>query len=73
MTAEQRFFTGWAQVWCTKYTQQNLLNRLKTDPHSPAQYRTNGVLSNVPGFYEAYDVKPDDQMYLPPDKRIKIW
>jgi predicted metalloendopeptidase len=73
MTAEQRFFAGWAQVWCTKYTQQNLLNRLKTDPHSPAQYRTNGVLSNVPGFYEAYDVKPSDQMYLAPEKRIKIW
>jgi predicted metalloendopeptidase len=73
MTADQRFFTGWAQVWCIKYTQQNLLNRLKTDPHSPAQYRTNGVLSNVPGFYETYDVKSNDQMYLPPEKRIKIW
>ncbi|TWI54956.1 putative endopeptidase [Pseudomonas duriflava] len=73
LTADQRFFMGWAQVWRRKYTDQNLLNRLKTDPHSPSQYRTNGVLRNIAPFYDAFNVKPGDGMYLAPAKRIKIW
>ncbi|WP_028007295.1 M13 family metallopeptidase [Solimonas flava] len=72
-TGDQRFFIGWAQVWRRKYTDQNLLNRLKTDPHSPSEFRCNGVVVNVPAFYPAFDVKPGDKMYLAPEKRVKIW
>ncbi|NKF21123.1 M13 family metallopeptidase [Solimonas marina] len=72
-TADQRFFIGWAQVWRRKYTEANLLNRLKTDPHSPSEFRCNGVVVNVPAFYTAFDVKPGDKMYLPPEKRVSIW
>lgn len=72
-TGDQRFFIGWAQVWARKYREQELVNRLKTDPHSPSQYRCNGVLRNMPAFYQAFDVKPDDGMYLPQDKRVRIW
>ena len=47
--------------------------QLLTDPHSPGEYRTNGVLVNMPEFYAAFGVKEGDKMYLPPDKRVKIW
>ncbi|MGH8034465.1 MAG: M13-type metalloendopeptidase [Lysobacterales bacterium] len=46
---------------------------MKTDPHSPRQYRVNGVVRNVPGFYEAFDVTGGDALYLPPEERVKIW
>ncbi|WP_028081259.1 M13 family metallopeptidase [Solimonas soli] len=72
-TGDQRFFIGWAQVWRRKYTDENLLNRLKSDPHSPSEFRCNGVVVNVPQFYAAFDVREGDKMYLPPEKRVKIW
>jgi putative endopeptidase len=72
-TPEQRFFLGWAQVWKRKYRDEELLRRIDTDPHSPSEFRTNGVLRNMPEFYEAFDVKPGDGMYLPPEERVKIW
>jgi predicted metalloendopeptidase len=73
MTGDQRFFLGWAQVWRGKQRDQALLNQLKTNPHSPAEYRANGTVRNIPAFYAAFDVKPGDGMYLPPDQRVKIW
>lgn len=73
LTGDQRFFMGWAQVWRRKYRDAELRNRLVTDPHSPAHYRVNGVVPNVPAFYSAFDIKPDDPMYIPPEKRVKIW
>jgi len=73
MTADQRFFMGWAQVWRRKYREENLLNRLKTDPHSPSEFRCNGVVTNLPSFYAAFDVKEGDKLYKAPDQRIKIW
>ncbi|HEY9547636.1 MAG TPA: M13-type metalloendopeptidase [Solimonas sp.] len=72
-TGDQRFFMGWAQVWRRKYTDANLLNRLKSDPHSPSEFRCNGVVANIPAFYSAFDVKEGDKMYLPPEQRVKIW
>jgi predicted metalloendopeptidase len=47
--------------------------RVKTDPHSPSQFRCNGIVSNLDGFYEAFDVKPDAPMFLPVEKRVRIW
>ncbi|WP_341502954.1 M13 family metallopeptidase [Gallaecimonas sp. GXIMD4217] len=72
-TGDQRFFMGWAQVWRRKYREAELRKRLNTDPHSPSQYRANGIVSNMPAFYEAFGVKEGDEMYIAPDKRVKIW
>jgi predicted metalloendopeptidase len=73
LTGDQRFFLGWAQVWARKHREADLKNRLVVDPHSPAEYRVNGTVRNVPAFYAAFGVKEGDKMYLPPDKRVKIW
>jgi putative endopeptidase len=72
-TGDQRFFLGWAQVWRSKYRDEALRQQLMTDPHSPGMYRTNGVLVNMPEFYQAFGVKEGDKMYVPADKRVKIW
>lgn len=72
-TGDKRFFIGWSQVWRTKYRDEALRQQLITDPHSPGMYRVKGVLSNMPEFYRAYDVKPEDGMYRSDEQRIKIW
>lgn len=72
-TGDQRFFMGWAQVWRSKYRDEALRQQVLTDPHSPAVYRVNGVVVNLPAFYEAFDVEPGDGMYLPEEQRVKIW
>ncbi len=73
LTGEQRFFHGWAQIWRRLYREQELRKRLVQDPHSPSQYRCNGILSNMDAFYEAFDIKPGDAMYIAPDDRVRIW
>jgi predicted metalloendopeptidase len=73
MTGDQRFFLGWAQIWRRKHREEDLKNRLATDPHSPAEYRVNGIVRNMPAFYSAFGVEPGDKLYLPPEKRVKIW
>ncbi len=73
LTGEQRFFMGWAQSWRRKFREADLVQRLKTDPHAPDEYRCNGVVVNVPAFYEAFGVKPGDKLYLPPEQRVSIW
>ncbi len=72
-TGDQRFFLGWAQVWARKYRDQELLRRLKIDPHSPSEYRANGTVSNIPEFYAAFDVQEGDGMYIAEEDRVKIW
>jgi endothelin-converting enzyme/putative endopeptidase len=72
-TGEQRFFIGWGQVWRRKYREAEMRKRIKTDPHSPSQYRCNGIVSNLDGFYEAFNVQPDSPMYIAPEKRVRIW
>ena len=73
LTGDQRFFMGWGQVWRAKMREPAQINQVKTDPHSPAQFRANGTLKNQPGFYEAFGVKPGDKMYLAPKDRVIIW
>ena len=73
LTGNQRFFMGWAQVWRRNYREEELRNRLITDPHSPSQYRANGIVSNIPAFYATFDVKEGDKMYIAPENRVKIW
>jgi predicted metalloendopeptidase len=72
-TGDQRFFIGWGQIWARKYREDELRKRLKTDPHSPSEYRANGILRNMPAFQQAFDVKAGDQLYLPPDQIVRIW
>jgi len=72
-TGEQRFYLGWGQVWARNYREDELRKRLKTDPHSPSEYRANGILRNMPAFAKAFDVKEGDKMYLPPDQAVRIW
>jgi len=73
MTGDQRLYAGWAQVWRSKMREQQQIVQVKTDPHSPGQYRANGTLRNQPGFYEAFKVKQGDKMYLAPNDRVIIW
>jgi len=73
LTGDQRFFLAWAQVWKSKYRDEAMLNQLKVGPHSPPQYRVNGPLRNLNEWYVAFDVKPGDKLYLPPEQRVRIW
>lgn len=72
-TPEQRFFMSWATVWRTKMRDEALRTRIKTDPHSPGMYRATQPLINMEVFYQAFDINEGDQMYLAPEKRVKIW
>ncbi len=72
-SGDQRFFMGFAQIWQSKIKEKDMRNRVATDPHSPAEFRALGALSNMPEFYTAFDVKEGDKMYIAPEKRVKIW
>lgn len=72
-TGMQRVFLGWGQVWAEKSRDEALRSQIASDPHSPALFRINGVVRNVPEFYEAFKIKPTDSLYLAPEKRVKIW
>ncbi|MBT8041114.1 MAG: peptidase M13 [Xanthomonadales bacterium] len=72
-TGDQRFFLGWAQVWRSKARDEEAKRLLTIDPHSPPKFRANGAAVNIDPFYEAFDVKEGDGMYLPPEERVKIW
>jgi len=72
-TGEQRFFLGWAQVWREVIREAALRTRIVSDEHSPAQYRTNGVVRNVDAWYDAFKVTPGAALYLAEPDRVRIW
>ena len=72
-TGIQRVFLGWGQVWLDKSREEALRSQIANDPHSPAKFRINGVVRNIPEFYEAFNIKPTDSLYLAPNNRVKIW
>lgn len=72
-TPEQRFFMSWATIWRTKTTDEFVVNQVKTDPHSPAQYRAFAPIINLDAFHEAFNTKEGDKLYIPKADRIKIW
>jgi len=72
-TGVQRVFLGFGQIWRDKVRDEALRQQIMTDPHAPAIYRANGSVRNLPEFYAAFDVKPGDALYLPPEERVKIW
>ena len=71
-TGDQRFFLGWGQVWRRLYRDQELANRLVTDPHSPSEFRV-ATVRNLDIWYDAFKPKPGEALYLAPDQRVKIW
>jgi len=72
-TPEQRFFISWATIWRSKARDEAIKNLVKTDSHSPGQYRAYVPLQNVDAFYDAFSIEKGDGMYLEEDKRVKIW
>lgn len=73
LTGVQRVFFGWAQVWRTKSRDAEAIRRLAVDPHSPPEFRCNGVVRNLDAFYDAFDVSASDALYLEPSRRVRIW
>ena len=73
LTGDQRFFLAWAQVWRSTQREASGRQRLLTDPHSPEEFRTNGAVRNQDAWYKAFNVTPDDDLYLPPEQRVHIW
>jgi len=73
VTGDQRFFLAWAQVWRGKEREDVLRRQVLTDPHSPDEFRVNGVVRNMDAWYKAFNVQPGDKLYLPPEQRVSIW
>ena len=73
MSADQRFYIGFAQSWLGKRRDASVIAQVKSDPHSPEKYRVNGVVVHMPSFYTAFSVKPGDKMYLAPEDRVTLW
>jgi len=73
MTGTQRFYLAYAQTWRTMVRAETTLRRLKSDPHSPAPFRVNGVVRNMDEWYSAFNIKEGDALYLPPEERVSIW
>jgi putative endopeptidase len=72
-TGDQRFFLGWAQGWRSRIRDEALRERLLSDPHSPAEYRVNGVVTNLPAFHQAFATRPGDRLFTPPEQQISLW
>ena len=73
LTADQRFFLSFAQIWHSLNRDQQLRSQVLSNPHSPPKFRVNGVVRNVDAWYSAFDVQPGDKLYLPPGERVRIW
>ncbi|MEY4263105.1 MAG: hypothetical protein RLY88_813 [Actinomycetota bacterium] len=73
LTGAQRFFMSYAQTWRTKGRDEMMIQRLATDPHSPAEFRCNQIVRNIDAFYEAFNVQPSDALWLDPADRVVIW
>lgn len=73
LTPSQRFFLNWAQIWRNNALPETQIQRIRTDSHSPGMYRANGPVVNIDAWYDAFNVKPGDKMYVPKEQRIYIW
>ncbi|HUO92924.1 MAG TPA: M13 family metallopeptidase [Rhizomicrobium sp.] len=72
-TGDQRFYLAYGQSWREIWTDGRTRQVVLSNPHSPAKFRVNGVVRNDDGWYQAFDVKPGDALYLPPESRVKLW
>lgn len=73
LTADQRFFLAYAGVWAANITEEEIRDRTKSDPHSLGRWRVNGALPHIDAWYSAFNVQPTDEMYIPKEKRLKLW
>lgn len=73
MSPDQRFFLAYAQSWQSKHREDALRQQLLSDPHAPDMLRVNGIVRNLDAWYTAFNVTPDAKLYLPPEKRVKVW
>jgi endothelin-converting enzyme/putative endopeptidase len=73
LTGDQRFFLAFAQAWRRNSREDSLRQQVLTDPHSPAEFRVNGVVRNIDAWYKAFNIQPGDPLYLPPEQRVRIW
>ena len=73
LTPDQRFFLAYAGVWAGNITEEGIRQLTKMDPHSLGEWRVNGALPHINAWYDAFNVKPSDKMYLPEDERLKLW
>jgi putative endopeptidase len=73
LTGDQRVLLGWAQAWRGKLRDDAVRKQVASDPHSPRQFRVNGVVRNLDAWYPAFDVKPGQQLFVAPADRVRIW
>jgi putative endopeptidase len=73
LTGDQRFFLAFAQAWRSQARPDALRQQALTDPHSPPEFRVNGVVRNVDAWYRAFNIQPGHRLYLPPEQRVRIW
>jgi len=73
LTGDQRVFLGWAQAWRGKVTDDFVKRQVVSDPHSPRQFRVNGIVRNIDAWYTSFDVKPDEKLMVKPGNRVRIW
>lgn len=72
-TPDQRFFIAYAGVWGQNITDQEIRNRVKSDPHALGKWRVNGALPHIDAWYDAFNVKKDNKMYIPQNERLQLW
>ncbi|MGP1473604.1 MAG: M13 family metallopeptidase [Prevotella intermedia] len=72
-TPEQRFFLAYSGVWAANITEAEIRNRTKSDPHSLGEWRVNGALPHIDAWYDAFNVQPNDKLYLPKEQRLDLW
>jgi putative endopeptidase len=73
LTGDQRVFLGWAQAWRGKLRDDAIRRQVVSDPHSPRQYRVNGPMRNINDWYQTFDVKPENKLFVAPNERVRIW
>lgn len=73
LTGEQRVLLGWAQAWRGKVRDDAVRRQVVSDPHSPRQYRVNGVMRNIDAWYDAFKVKAEEKLFVDPKDRVRIW
>ena len=72
-TGDQRFFLAWSQIYRANMRDEQLRVQVTSDPHSPSEFRVNGVVRNMDSWYDAFGIKPGDKLYLAPEERVHIW
>ena len=73
LTPEQRFFLAYATVWAANVRDEEIRSRTKSDPHSLGRWRVNGALPHIDAWYEAFNITPNDPLYIAPENRVKVW